>query len=187
MSAVTLAAVGALNPCLPGDAQGAALLAAATEWCEQYCGRKFDSAGVVDERSRTVRDDASDEFRHYIYLARPPVSAVTSIYLDEAILDPTLYEVVSDGGRAERLFLKTYDNIPGYATRVSYTGGWADGAAPSGLVLAVATLMGRLIDRLQHGAVTNESSGGESAGYMSAGQLHEDIRTMLKPWRLMRL
>ena len=113
MSAVTLEAARRLNPCLPADLQGAALLTAATEWCEQHCGRKFDREAVVDERSRTVRNDAPGEIRHYIYLARPPVSAVTSVMLDEATIDASLYELVSDGGRAERIFLKTYADGPG--------------------------------------------------------------------------
>ena len=187
MGAVTLDAVRVLNPCLPPDAQGAALLAAAVEWCEKHCGRKFDAATVTDERSRTVRDDAASEIRHYLYLARPPVSGVTSLYLDDALIDSSGYELVDDGGRAERVFVKTYENVPGYASRVTYDGGWAAGAAPAGLVLAVATLMGRLQDRLQTGAVSSESSGGESAGYLSEGQFYADIRTMLKPYKLMRL
>jgi len=187
VSAVTLEKVREVAPCLPGDTEGAALLAAAVQWCEHYCGRKFDRANIDAERGRTVRDDAPGEPRHYVYLARPPVQAVTSVFLDEAGIDGSLFEVISDGGRAERLLIKTYEDVPGYATRVSYTGGWEDGAAPAGLVLAVATLMGRLRDRAQQGAVGSESSGGESASYLSAGQLYEDIRVMLRPYRLMRL
>ena len=187
MGAVTLDAVRVLNPCLPPDAQGAALLAAALEWCEKYCGRKFDRATVSDERSRTVRDDAAGTVRHYLYLARPPVSGVTSLYLDDALVDSSSYEIVDDGGRAERLYLKIGENVPGYASRVTYDGGWGPGLAPAGLVLAVATLMGRFQDRLQTGAVSSESSGGESAGYLSEGQFYADIRTMLKPYKLTRL
>jgi hypothetical protein len=185
--AVTLDAVCTLNPCLPKDAQGAALLTAAVEWCEQHCGRKFDAATVTDERGRTMRDDAAGEVRHYLYLARPPVSTVTSLYLDDALLDVSTYEIVSDGGRAERLYLKTDENVPGYATRVSYDGGWVPGAAPAGLVMAVATLMGRMRDRLEHGAVSSESSGGESAGYLGVGPMYDEIRAMLRPFKLMRL
>ena len=187
MGAVTLDAVRVLNPCLPPDAQGAVLLAAALEWCENHCGRKFDAATVSDERSRTMRDDAAGEIRHYLYLARPPVSGVTSLYLDDALVDSSSYEIVDDGGRAERLYLKIGENVPGYASRVTYDGGWNPGLAPAGLVLAVATLMGRLQDRLQTGAVSSESSGGESAGYLSEGQFYADIRTMLKPYKLTRL
>jgi len=185
VGAITLDAVRVLSPCLPADAQGAALLVSAVEWCEQHCGRKFDASSVVDEMTRTVRDDAAGEVRHYIYLARPPVSAVTSLTLDEAPLNSTLFEVVSDGGRAERLFIKTYENVPGYAARVSYDGGWA--AAPAGVVLAVATLMGRMLDRLQHGAVGSESSGGESASYLGVGPMYDEIRAMLRPYKLTRL
>ena len=187
MSVITLDAVRALSPCLPADAQGAALLASAVQWCEQHCGRKFDKAAVVDERTRTVRDDAPGEIRHYLYLARPPVSAVTSITLDESTLDASLYEIVSDGGRAERIFLKTYENTPGYAARVSYDGGWTAGDVPAGLTLAVATLMGRMLDRLQHGAVGSESSGGESASYLGVGPMYDEIRAMLRPFNLTRL
>jgi len=187
MGAITLDAVRVLNPCLPADAQGAALLASAVEWCEQHCGRKFDKASVTDERTRTVRDDADLEIRHYCYLARPPVSAVSSLMLDEATIDPSLLEIVSDGGRAERIFVKTYEGVPGYAVRVSYDGGWAAGAAPAGLVMAVATLMGRLQDRLQHGAVGSESSGGESASYLGVGPMYDEIRAMLRPYKLTRL
>lgn len=186
MGAVTLDAVRVLNPCLPADLQGAALLDAAVQWCEQHCGRKFDRATVTDERALTVRDDAGGEIRHYLYLARPPVS-VTSLSLDDVPVDSADYEVVDDGGRAERVFVKTYENVPGYAARVTYDGGWADGAAPAGLVMAVATLMGRLQDRLQHGAVSSESSGGESAGYLGVGPMYDEIRQMLKPYKLMRL
>lgn len=187
MGAVTLDQVREVAPCLPSGAAGAALLAAAVEWCETYCGRKFDSASITDELGRTVRDDAPNEPRHFVYLARPPVSGVASVSLDGGAVDSSLYQIESDGGRAERLFILTYEDVPGYATRVSYTGGWAAGAAPGGLVLAVATLMTRMQDRLGQGAVSNESSGGESAGYLSANQLYEDIRLMLKPYRLMRL
>lgn len=187
MGAVTLDAVRVLNPCLPGDAQGAALLAAAVEWCEQHCGRKFDAASVTDERTRTMRDDAPGEPRHYVYLSRPPVSSVTSLLLDEATTDPSLYEILSDGGRDERVFVKTYEDVPGYAVRVSYDGGWTNGAAPAGLVLAVATLMGRMRDRLEHGAVSSESSGGESAGYLGVGPMYDEIRAMLRPFKLTRL
>ena len=187
MSAVTLDAVCVLNPCLPKDAQGAALLTAAVEWCEQHCGRKFDAASVTDERTRTMRDDAPGEPRHYVYLARPPVSTVSSLMLDEATIDPSLLEIVPDGGRAERLFVKTYEDTPGYAVRVSYDGGWATGAAPAGLVMAVATLMGRMRDRLEHGAVSSESSGGESAGYLGVGPMYDEIRAMLRPFKLTRL
>lgn len=186
MSAITLANVEALVPCIAGDARGLTLLTAATQWAEQYCGRKFDRATVADERSRTVRDDAPGEARHYLLVARPPVTGVTSLYLDESITAATLYEVVQDGGRAERLFIKTYDDIPGYASRITYEGGWADGAAPSGIVLAVATLMNRMADRLLQGAKSNESSGGEALGYLSEGQFFADVRTLLHPFKLWR-
>lgn len=187
MSAITLTKVLTLAPHLPGDPQGAALLASAVEWCERHCGRKFDSAVVTDERSRTVRDDAPREIRHYLYVARPPVTGVASLWLDESETDSSLHELVQDGGRAERLLIKTYEDTPGYASRINYTGGWTDATVPDGLVLVVATLMGRLLDRLLHGAVSNESSGGENVNYLSEGQFFGDVRTMLAPYRLRTL
>lgn len=187
MGAVTLDKVREVAPGLPSGAAGATLLAAAVEWCEKYCGRKFDRADVSGEVGRSVRDDAPGEIRHIIYLARPPAAGVASVIINDYQLDAELYELLSDGGRADRILVKTYENVPGYATRVSYSGGWANGAAPGGLVLAVATLMARQQDRLQHGAVITEASGGESASYMGSGQFYEDIRQMLKPYKLVRL
>jgi len=185
MPAVTLDAVLKVAPYLPGDLQGAALLETATQWCEGYCGRKFDHAVITGERGRTVRDDVAGRIRHVIYPARPPVTGVTSVKLNGSAI--TDYELLDDGGRAERILLETEENVPGWEFELDYTGGWTPANVPATLVLAVATLMGRLLDRTQTGAVATESSGGESAGYLSAGQLYEDIRTLLAPYRLRRL
>lgn len=133
-----------------------AFIAAATSWCEEFCGRQFVNATYQMKLDNFPPYQDTQE--KYITLYYPPVSSITSItYVDSAgttqTWDSSLYQtdIKSAPPRIAPAYLETWpsDSRTQFgAVTVTYIAGYGAAAAnvPDGIKVAVRMLVAHLYE-----------------------------------------